>query len=82
MKKLTRIFALLLAVLLTMAGCGASNQPEAGAAEGTEQENTAAPEMEEELDREIDVNLEGYYQIGGVISRTELDLDGNPVEST
>ena len=82
MKKLTRIFALLLAVLLTMAGCGASNQPEAGAAEGTEQENAAAPEMEEELNREIDVNLEGYDQVGGVINVTELDLDGNPVEST
>ena len=78
MKKLTRIFALLLAMLLTMAGCSTSNQSEAGAADGTE---PGVSEMEE-IDREIDVWLEGYDQIGGVISMTERDLDGNPVEST
>ena len=65
MKKLNRVFALLLVVMLMMTACGTSTQPE----------------LEDEIDREIDVYFEGYSEMGGVINVTELDLDGSTVES-
>lgn len=71
MKKPTQVFVPLLATLLMVTSCGTSNQSEAG----------AASEPEQEIDREIDVWLEGYDRIGGMIHMTELDLDGNPMES-